>query len=70
VRVWKLNWGIVRSLGSWVGHGREWRCEFTTGANGGQRRTVVLLGRTRGKKGEGFYRLDDALRRFHPSFVT
>jgi hypothetical protein len=30
----------------------------------------VGLGHARGKKGEGFYRLDDALRRLHPSFVT
>jgi hypothetical protein len=38
-------------LGSLVGHGRERRREFTGGANGGRRRTVVLLGGTRGKAG-------------------
>jgi hypothetical protein len=40
VRVWKLKWGLGKSLGSWVGHGRERRCEFTDGANGGQRQTA------------------------------
>jgi hypothetical protein len=37
-----------------VGHGRERRREFTGGANGGRRRTAVLLGRAQGKAGEVF----------------
>jgi hypothetical protein len=40
VRVWKLKWGLGKSLGSWVGHGGEGRCELTGGANGGWRRTA------------------------------
>jgi hypothetical protein len=68
--VWKLRWGLGRRFGSWVGHGRERRCEFTNGANGLRRRTTVLLGRARGEKGEGFYRLYDASRQFRPRFVT
>jgi hypothetical protein len=58
------------SLGSSVGHGRERSSKFTGGANGGRCRTAVGLGHARGKKGEGFYRLDDASRRFRSSFMT
>jgi hypothetical protein len=49
---------------------RERSSKFTGGANGGRRRAAVGLGHARGKKGEGFYRLDDTSRRFRPSFVT
>jgi hypothetical protein len=70
VRVWKLKWGLGMSLGSRVGHGRERRCEFIGGANGGGGGLRGLPGRARGKKREGFYRLDDASRRFCPTFVA
>jgi hypothetical protein len=31
MRVSKLKWGLGKSLGSWVGHRHERRCEFTGG---------------------------------------
>jgi hypothetical protein len=68
--VWELRWVLGRSLGSSVGHGRERSSNFTSDANGGRRRTAVGLGHVRGKKVEGFYRVDDASRQFRPSLVT
>jgi hypothetical protein len=68
--VWELMWVLGRILGSSVGHRRERSSKFTGAASGGRRRTAVRLGHARGKKGEGFYRLDNASRRLRPSFMT